>query len=105
MDIVVGLFGYHGHVSRFVEVVTASSVFMCVMIFERQTRYFRWAQECACADGLRFELRHFGESIVIVVIAVAVSRLTEDEDAGLIVVGNNRRIHCGVVVECARESD
>ncbi len=102
VDIMVDLLGYHRHMGRLVELVASASVFMCVVVFESELRIVGSAQECAGSECLCLQLCHFGESVVVVVVSVAIAALAINEYSGLVVVGHYRGVDGSVVVHSAR---
>ena len=98
----VDLLGYHRHMGRLVELVASASVFMCVVVFESELRIVGSAQECAGSECLCLQLCHFGESVVVVVVSVAIAALAINEYSGLVVVGHYRGVDGSVVVHSAR---
>lgn len=105
MNVVLCLFRNHCHVRLKVKAVSSTAVFVGVVVFESQTCVIVGAQETSRSYGLGLELRHFRESIAVMVISVAVATLPVDEDACSMVVGDNGSIERGVVVERARRAD
>ncbi len=71
VDVVVDLFCNHGIVGRAVETVASAAVFMGAMIFYGELGVVGSAQESPGSHGLGLELCNFGESVAVVVVAVA----------------------------------
>ncbi len=104
MYVVVGLLGNHGHVGRHFQLVASAAVFMCVVVLHGELADVGGTEKAAGSQGLGFQLGHLGESVAVVVIAVAVAALTVNEKSGQTVVGHHRSVEGGVVVESARRT-
>ncbi len=105
VDVVVGLFGYHRHMGRKLEIVASAAVFVGIVIFDGELADVGSAEEAACSECLCLELCHFGESVAVVVISVAAAALSVDEEPRKAVVGDHRCVEGGVVVKRSRGAD
>ena len=97
--VMLHLLGDHGKMCGLIELISSATVFMRVMIFQRQSRVGRRTHECAGTEGLGLQLRHFRVSVSVMVVSVAIPALTVNKDSRLIVVGDDRGIQRRVIVE------
>lgn len=99
LDVMVCLFGDIGLVGSLVELVSATAILMDGAVLEAQFGIGAEAEVGVEAEGLAPQFGQFGVAIAIVVIALAGSRLAEGIDAGLVVIGDERDIARGHIVE------
>ncbi len=99
LDVVVCLFGDIGLVGSLVELVATTAILMDGAVLEAQFGIGAEAEVRVEAEGLASQFGQFGVAIAVVVIALAGSRLAEGIDAGLVVVGDERDIARGHIVE------
>ena len=101
VDVVLCLLGDVGLVGRTGDLVSASAVFVDAVILEGELGIGARFQVRAEADGFRREFAQFGIAVAVVVVGRAVASLTEDVDAGFMVVGYERGVHGRVVIRAA----
>ena len=102
VDIMVDLLGYHRHMGRLVELVASASVFMCVVVFGVSFESSVVRRNVRAPVSVSSAACHFGESVVVVVVSVAIAALAINEYSGLVVVGHYRGVDGSVVVHSAR---
>ena len=99
IDIVVELLANHRHVRRFIHVIATTAELVDVVILCRKARVRRCLVVGSKTNGLRFQLCHIREAIVVAIVTITILNLTEDIDTHLIIVRNEgsteRRIEIG----------
>ena len=99
MNVVVGLLSHHCHVRLQVKIVASSAIFVCAVVLECEFRKIGRAHERAQAHSLGLKLRNLGESVAVVVVAVAHAVLTKHKRTYFLVVAHHRGIQRGVVIQ------
>ena len=99
LDVMVCLLGDIGLMGSLVELVAATAILMDGAVLEAQFGIGAEAEVGVEAEGLAPQFGQLGVAIAVVVIALAGSRLAEGIDAGLVVVGDERDIARGHIVE------
>ena len=105
MYIMFHLLCNHGKMSGLIELITSTTVFVSVMIFQCQARIGRRAHECAGTKSLRLQLRHLCVAVSVMVVAISISALTIDENSRLVIIGHNRGIQGRIIVERSGRTD
>ncbi len=99
--VVFHLFGDESLVGRQVEVVASAAVFVGAVVLEGQAAVVGCACEGTQAEGLRFQFRHFRESVAVVVVAVAMPVLAIYCETYLVVHAHHGCVERRVVVQSA----
>ena len=95
----VCLLGDIGLMGSLVELVATTAILMDGAVLEAQFGIGAEAEVGVETKGLAPQFGQFGVAIAVVVIALTGSRLAEGIDAGLVVVGDERDIARGHIVE------
>ena len=105
VDGMLQLFSNIRFMGRTVQQVTATAVFVHVMIFECQLAVSACFQVGTESDRLVFKFRQFGITVAVMVVAGTMAVLTEDVHAGFTVVRHQRSVQSRVVIKSRTSSD
>ena len=93
-----GLLGNIGFVGRQVQQVTATTVFIDIMIFESQLRIHACFQVRTETERAGIQFAQFGISVTVMVVSSAITVLSEHINTGFMVVRHQRSIYRCVII-------
>ncbi len=105
VDVVVCLLGHHRFVRGQVEIVAAAAVFFGSVPVEGEAVLIVGAQGSAGTEGCGAQVGDFGETVAVVVVAVARAALAIHGEAEVGVAAHYRRVECSVVFKSAADTD